>query len=56
MERHIGRGRITKEKILATRKGWEALFEYVNETKRFSEIPRMKRIRIGKKDHVEILD
>lgn len=49
----IGWRCLTKTSILATEKGWTALFAYINETGRFSDIPKLKYIKIGKKGEVE---
>jgi hypothetical protein len=47
MTKRIGSGNLTKRNILATNRGWEALFAYVNDTGRFKEYPKMARIKIG---------
>lgn len=44
---------LTKESVLATERGWTALFAYVNETSRFTEALKLKLIKIGKKGEVE---
>lgn len=47
----IGRERVTKEDILGEPR-WPALFKFANETGRFAEMPKMKEIKIGKKNEV----
>lgn len=53
MSKRIGWRCLTKTSILASEKGWMALFAYINETGRFADIPKLKLIKIGKKGEVE---
>lgn len=54
-KRSMGVQRLSKNSILATERGWEVLFRFINETRRFADVPRMRNIKVAKDGEVKIL-